>query len=73
MIPKADVAPPFSLSTTGRCHKDQGPISCRYSAAQEIIMQSSKLKPVSLTVRLVAPWNKGDFVGPKPPLKPKQV
>ena len=23
--------------------------------------------------RPVAPWNKGRFIGPKPPLKPKQV
>ena len=36
-------------------------------------MQPSKPKPVSPTVRPVMPWNKGAFVGPKPPLKPKQV
>ena len=36
-------------------------------------MQPSKPKPVSPTVRPVVPWNKGAFVGPKPPLKPKQV
>jgi hypothetical protein len=27
----------------------------------------------SSTSRPVVPWNKGAFVGPKPPLKPKQV
>ena len=36
-------------------------------------MQSSKPKPVAPTIQSVAPWNKGAFVGPKPPLKPKQV
>ncbi len=36
-------------------------------------MQPSKPKPVSPTARPVVPWNKGAFVGPKPPLKPKQV
>ena len=36
-------------------------------------MQSSKPKPVAPTIQFVAPWNKGAFVGPKPPLKPKQV
>ena len=36
-------------------------------------MQPSNLKPVSPTTRPVVPWNKGAFVGPKPPLKPKQV
>ncbi len=36
-------------------------------------MQPSKPKPVSPTIRSVVPWNKGVFVGPKPPLKPKQV
>ncbi len=36
-------------------------------------MQPSKPNPVSPTVRPVVPWNKGAFVGPKPPLKPKQV
>lgn len=42
-------------------------------AVQEIIMQPSKLKAVAPTIRPVVPWNKGAFVGPKPPLKPKQV
>jgi len=32
--------------------------------------QSGSLSP---TTRPVVPWNKGAFVGPKPPLKPKQV
>ena len=36
-------------------------------------MQPSKPKPVSRTSQPVTPWNKGAFVGPKPPLKPKQV
>ena len=36
-------------------------------------MQPSKPNPVSPTIRPVVPWNKGAFVGPKPPLKPKQV
>lgn len=36
-------------------------------------MQSSKPKPVAPTIQSVAPWNKGAFVGRKPPLKPKQV
>jgi len=48
-------------------------ISCRRSAVQEIIMQPSKLKAAAPTIRPVVPWNKGAFVGPKPPLKPKQV
>lgn len=30
-------------------------------------------KSSSSTTRPVMPWNKGAFVGPKPPLKPKQV
>ena len=36
-------------------------------------MQPSKPKAAVPTVRPVVPWNKGSFVGPKPPLKPKQV
>ncbi len=36
-------------------------------------MQPSKPKTLSPTTRPVVPWNKGAFVGPKPPLKPKQV
>lgn len=36
-------------------------------------MQPSNPKPVPPTTRTVVPWNKGAFVGPKPPLKPKQV
>ena len=36
-------------------------------------MQSSKPKTAAPTIRPVVPWNKGPFVGPKPPLKPKQV
>ena len=36
-------------------------------------MQLLERKPVSPTSRPVVPWNKGAFVGPKPPLKPKQV
>lgn len=36
-------------------------------------MQPSKPKSVSPTARPVVPWNKSAFVGPKPPLKPKQV
>ena len=34
-------------------------------------MQSSKPKTATPTIRPVVPWNKGAFVGPKPPLKPK--
>ena len=36
-------------------------------------MQPSKPKAAAPTTRPVVPWNKGAFVGPKPPLKPKQV
>ena len=36
-------------------------------------MQPSKPKAAAPTIRPVVPWNKGAFVGPKPPLKPKQV
>ncbi len=36
-------------------------------------MQPSKPKAATPTIRPVVPWNKGAFVGPKPPLKPKQV
>lgn len=36
-------------------------------------MKRSKPKAASPTTRPVVPWNKGAFVGPKPPLKPKQV
>ena len=36
-------------------------------------MKHSKPKAGSPTTRPVVPWNKGAFVGPKPPLKPKQV
>ena len=36
-------------------------------------MDSSESKTPSPTARPVVPWNKGAFVGPKPPLKPKQV
>lgn len=36
-------------------------------------MQPSKPKPVYATARPAVPWNKGAFVGRKPPLKPKQV
>lgn len=36
-------------------------------------MQSSKPKAAVPTTRPVVPWNKGALVGPKPPLKPKQV
>ena len=34
--------------------------------------RTSSDSPVSIE-RPVVPWNKGAFVGPKPPLKPKQV
>jgi hypothetical protein len=36
-------------------------------------MERPKAKSASPTTRSVVPWNKGAFVGPKPPLKPKQV
>ena len=36
-------------------------------------MHSSKSKAAVSTNRPVVPWNKGAFVGPRPPLKPKQV
>lgn len=36
-------------------------------------MLPSKPTPMSPTARPVVPWNKGAFVGPKPPFKPKQV
>ncbi len=36
-------------------------------------MQPPKPKAAAPTIRPVVPWNKGAFVGPKPPLKPKQV
>ena len=36
-------------------------------------MQPLKPKAATSTIRPVVPWNKGAFVGPKPPLKPKQV
>ena len=36
-------------------------------------MQPSKPKAEVATIRPEVPWNKGAFVGPKPPLKPKQV
>ena len=36
-------------------------------------MNPSKPKKASPTTRPVVPWNKGAFVGPKPPFKPKQV
>ena len=36
-------------------------------------MQPSKPKGASPTTRPVVPWNKGAFVGPKPPFKPKQA
>ena len=36
-------------------------------------MQPSKAKAAAPTIRPVVPWNKSAFVGPKPPLKPKQV
>lgn len=36
-------------------------------------MEPSKPKTALPTTRPVVPWNKGAFVGPKPPLKPKQV
>ena len=36
-------------------------------------MERSTPKAASPTTRAVVPWNKGAFVGPKPPLKPKQV
>jgi len=48
-------------------------VSRRHSAAQEIVMEPSKPKSASPTTRPMVPWNKGAFVGPKPPLKPKQV
>jgi integrase len=36
-------------------------------------MERSTPKAASPTTRAMVPWNKGAFVGPKPPLKPKQV
>ncbi len=36
-------------------------------------MEGTSSKGVSATERPVMPWNRGNFVGPKPPLKPKQV
>lgn len=36
-------------------------------------MERSKPKGAYPTTRPAVPWNKGAFVGPKPPLKPKQV
>lgn len=36
-------------------------------------MEFSKPKAAPPTTRPVLPWNSGAFVGPKPPLKPKQV
>ena len=36
-------------------------------------MECSKPKTAAAITPLVVPWNKGAFVGPKPPLKPKQV
>ncbi len=36
-------------------------------------MECSKPKTAAAITRPVVPWNKGAFVGPKPPLKPKQV
>lgn len=36
-------------------------------------MQPSKPKAAAPTTQPMVPWNKGAFVGPKPPLKPKQV
>ena len=36
-------------------------------------MEHCSSPKVSATIRPTVPWNKGAFVGPKPPLKPKQV
>ena len=36
-------------------------------------MQPSKPKAAAPTTQPMVPWNKGAFVGPKPPLKPKHV
>ena len=36
-------------------------------------MECTSLESLLATERPVVPWNKGAFVGPKPPLKPKQV
>ena len=36
-------------------------------------MERTSSKIPLATERPVVPWNKGAFVGPKPPLKPKQV
>lgn len=36
-------------------------------------MQPSKPKAAAPTTRLIVPWSKAAFVGPKPPLRPKQV
>ncbi len=36
-------------------------------------MECPNAKTSSPTTRPMVPWNKGAFVGPKPPLKPKQV
>ena len=36
-------------------------------------MECTSSKCPLATERPVVPWNKGAFVGPKPPLKPKQV
>ena len=36
-------------------------------------MERPKPNTATATTRPVVPWNKGAFVGPKPPLKPKQV
>jgi len=45
----------------------------RKPAAKEIVMDCPSAKSSSPTTRPMVPWNKGAFVGPKPPLKPKQV
>ncbi len=37
------------------------------------VVERTLSKSPSPTGRSVVPWNKGAFVGPKPPLKPKQV
>jgi integrase len=43
-----------------------------FAARRHAMHPTNKSAPLPLT-RLVIPWNKGRFVGPKPPLKPNQV
>ena len=58
---------------TAKCWARKRMITPPRPAAKESPMTAPRCEVPLPHTRSVTPWNKGRFVGPKPPLKPKQV